>query len=319
MAAEASGLIAAVFTPMHDDGQLNLEIVGEYVNYLVDSGILGLLVCGTTGEYSSLSIEERRAVAEAFADAASGRLPMMIHIGHENIESALVLAAHAAEVGAVACASGPCGAEAQDVDAIVGSFARIAGTVPGMPLLYYHIPARTGVSISVAEFLRAAADRVPTLAGVKYTSETLDEYVQCVEEFCDQLMLFGRDEMLLGAIAMGATCAVGSSYNFAAPLYQRMWEAFRTGDVAAARRCQCRCSAMIAMLKRYNYASASKSCMKLVGIDCGPPRPPIPSLDVAEQEALWRELDGMGFDRTFFQPRTGVAPPPISTVGTVGE
>ena len=291
------GLVPAVFTPMHNDGQLNLDAVGPYVELLIDAGVAGMLPCGTTGEFPSLSLAERCEVAEAFIETAAGRVPVVVHVGHTHLEGAQRLAAHAASVGASAIAAAPPHfLKPPDESAVVDWCAELASDAPETPFFYYHIPCMTGVEISVLEFLRQAIDRIPTLAGVKYTYEALDEYALCVEEFAGRLqILFGRDEMLLAGLASGATGAIGSSYSFSAPLYNKLWQAFNDGDLAAARGYQCQSVRLINLLKGFTYPAASKACVKLLGVDLGPPRMPLRALTADQAAALPKALDAAGF------------------------
>jgi N-acetylneuraminate lyase len=291
------GLTPAVFTPMDASGELSLAVVNDYVDRLVAAGVGGLLVGGTTGEFASLSVAERRRLAEAFAKAAKDRVPMIVHVGCNDLPSTQELAAHAESLGADAIAlAPPCFFNPPNVDATVKWCQSIAGSAPATPLFYYHIPSMTGMRMSMLEFLRSAVSRVDTLAGIKFTHEALDEYGLCVEEFGEDLtILFGRDELLLSGLAAGAGGAVGSSYNFALPLYQQIWKAFSAGDMTTARALQCTAVRLIETLKRYHYPAASKYCMSLIGLPCGQPRQPLLTLAAADEASLRNELEAMGF------------------------
>lgn len=296
MAVELNGLMAAVLTPMDDDGRLNLSVAADYVDLLAGRGVTGILPGGTTGQFTCLSVPERMEVAEAFAAAAKDTLKVVIHVGHESLDIACELAAHAAELGADAVAAAPpCYFKPPDLDALIDWYERLAAAAPEMPLFYYHIPVMTGVELSVAELLAQAVGRIPTLTGVKYTFEALDEYADCVDRFGDLQLLYGRDEMLLSALAVGATGAIGSSYNFASPIYRKLWDAFDAGDLPAAREYQLKAIRLINTLKTYSYPAASKHCMKLLGVNVGPPRPPFKPLTGEQEVALLGELEAMGF------------------------
>lgn len=103
--------------------------------------------------------------------------------------------------------------------------------------------------------------------------------------------------MLLSGLAGGADGAVGSTYNFAAPLYRRVIAAFERGDVAEARRCQGEAVAMVNVLLSYRGHAGLKAAMGLRGLDCGPTRLPNVSLRPEEVESLRRDLDAVGFFR----------------------
>ena len=92
------GLVAATYTPLDDDGAVNATVVGPMVEHLLQSGINGLYVCGSTGEGMSLSSDERKIVAEAYVQAADGRVPVIVQVGHNSLAEARQLAEHAQAV-----------------------------------------------------------------------------------------------------------------------------------------------------------------------------------------------------------------------------
>lgn len=292
-----TGLVAAVHTPMHADGSLNPALVGPLTDRLIAEGVAGLYVNGSTGEGPSLTGGERRRNAEAFVRAAAGRVPVIIQVGHNSLAEARELAAHAQAAGADAVsATPPSYFKPGSTDALARCMAEIAAGAPGLPFYYYHIPAITGVAADVVGFLRRGADCIPTLAGVKYTAPTLHEYQACVELDGGRFdVLYGTDEMLLSAAAVGARGAVGSTYNFAAPLFNRLLAAVGRGDGAEARRCQSRAVAMVREIVGYRPLPALKAVMALTGMDCGPTRLPLETLTPEESAGLRRGLEAVGF------------------------
>jgi N-acetylneuraminate lyase len=294
---EFRGLIPAVHTPLHADGRVNPDAIAPYVEYLLQAGVSGLFVCGSTGEFPSLTVEERHRVAEAFVLAAHGRVPMIIHVGHYCMQEARLLASHAAQIGATAIgACPPSYFKPADVDALIEWCMEIAEEAPQTPFFYYHIPAVSGVSLPMVEFLEHSVDRFPSLAGVKYTSPLLDEFMDCVASCGTRYtMMYGRDQMLLGALASGAEAAIGTTYNHAAPLYLALWRAFESGDMTTARLHQHRSVQFIRVLMRYGGVRASKALMRFIGIECGPARPPFMPFSREEEKSLRSDLDSIGF------------------------
>jgi N-acetylneuraminate lyase len=108
-------------------------------------------------------------------------------------------------------------------------------------------------------------------------------------------ILFGRDEILLAALAMGAAGAVGSTYNYMAPLYHRVIEAFNASDLETARKFQTQAIQIIAVMNRRGGLAAGKAMMKMIGFDCGPVRAPLQNLSPEALESLARELKAVGF------------------------
>jgi len=292
-----SGLLAAVHTPLRPDGGLNLDLIGDVVDHHLRQGLSGIMPCGTTGEGPLLTTEERRSVAAAYVEAARGRLPVIVHVGHSSVREARELAAHAQRVGAQAVAAlSPWYVKPATVEGLVESCAEIAAGAPELPFYYYHIPSMTGVALPMTQFLEQAGRRIPTLAGIKYTAPTVHEFQACAAlEEGRWETLFGVDEMLLSGLAAGATAAIGSTYNFAAPLYRRLWDAFGRGDLDEARACQQRSIEMVEVIFKHGNQPAIKAIMKLVGLDCGPSRLPYASLSAGEVVELERDLRAIGF------------------------
>ena len=292
-----TGLIAAVFTPMRADGSLWLEQVPLIVDYLERAGVTGLYVCGSTGEGMSLSGEERRAVAEAYMQAGRGRLKTIVQVGHNALAEARELAAHAQEIGADAIsAAAPSYFKIDSVEALADCVAEVGAGAPKLPFYYYHIPILTGVAVDMTALLPLAAARTANLVGMKYTAPTVHEFQACLELDGGRFdVVWGCDEMLLSALAVGARGAIGSTYNFAAPLYRRVMAAFAGGDLAEARRCQLLSVQMVNVLKRYPFLTAMKQAMAMVGVDCGPCRLPQGRLDAPQEKQLKRDLDALGF------------------------
>jgi len=292
MAFRLTGLIAAPFTPLHADGTLNPAVIAQLARGLRAAGVRGAFVCGTTGECHSLTVAERQTIAERWVQAAEGGFPIIVHVGHHSLPDAQALAAHAAGIGAHAIAAlVPSYFKPQTVADLVDYCAELAAAAPRLPFYYYHIPSLTGVALPMAEFLRMAGPRIPTLAGIKFTHTDLMMMQECLaldEGRFD--IVHGSDETLLAGLALGAQGAVGSTYNYAAGIYQEVLRSFAAGDLAAARQAQRQAVAVVRVLLDFGGLRAGKAIMQLRGIDCGPVRLPLRSLSAAEKEEMARRL-----------------------------
>ncbi len=297
MTQHLTGLIAATYTPLDAQGELNLARIQPMVDQILSEGVGGLYVCGSTGEGMSLTGDERRAIAQGFVEAAAGRVPVIIQVGHNSVREAAELAAHAATIGAdVISATAPSYFKVSSVDLLVSCMAEIAAAAPKRPFYYYHIPALTGASLDMVDFLSLAGERIPNLAGLKYTSPTVYEYQACLEFENRRFdILWGCDEMLLSALAVGARGAVGSTYNIAAPLYQKIIDCFQTGDWTQASQIQSLAGAMIRVIGRWPFHPAMKGILKMLGQDCGNCRLPQPRLSEDALHELRQRLEEIGF------------------------
>jgi N-acetylneuraminate lyase len=295
--SELSGLIAAPHTPMHADGSLDLDRVERQARFLRSNGVKGGFVCGSTGEGPSLTSAERKAVVERWLQEAPADFPVIVSVAHTSLGECRALAEHAQEKGAAGVAAiAPYYFKPARVQELVSFCAEVARAAPELPFYFYHIPALTSVALPVRDFLLAAKEEIPNLVGVKYTYEDLADFGRCVELDDGRYnMLFGRDEMLLAGLALGAKGAVGSTYNYAAPLYLRLIEAFEKGDMASARAAQSRSREFIELLFRFRGVSAGKAIMGLVGLDMGPVRLPLRDLADDERLILKAELERIGF------------------------
>lgn len=290
------GLIAAPFTPLLPDGGLDLDRIETLADRLAADGVWGAFVCGTTGEGASLTTAERMAVADRWAAVVRDRLKLFVHVGHTSAADARTLAAHAARIGAhaIGCLA-PYFFKPRTVEELADFCGHVAAAAPGLPFYYYHLPSLTGAAFPMRDFLPVAARRIPTLAGIKYTFEDVADFAACVAFDGGRFdMLFGRDELLLAGLDAGAAGAIGSTYNYMAPLYLRLLAAWAAGDRPQAEQLQARATAIIDVMIRHGGLPAGKRIMGLSGVDCGPVRPPLVNLSAAAVTELRGELESAG-------------------------
>ena len=289
-------LVAATHTPFHADGSLNLAAVEMQCAHLLKNDVTFAFIGGTTGESASLSLDERLALTERWTAVAKGSaMRVVVHVGSNCISDSCALAAQAERCGAVAISAlAPSYFKPRSLDLLIACCAEIAAAAPSTPFYYYDIPALTGVSMSMPEFLGKAPARIPTLVGLKFTNPDLMAYLQClnVGEFD---IPWGIDEWMLGALATGAQGAVGSSFNFAARIYHNVMASFENCEIENARLYQHRSTQLISTLARYGYMGAAKATMSMLGVDVGPARLPNASLSAEQVIALRSELEMLGF------------------------
>lgn len=293
------GLIAAPFTPMLGDGSLNLELIPAYYEMLKANKVNGAFICGSTGEGVSLSMEERKAVAEAWAFCTQNdsAFTVMTLLGGTSLADCKELALHAREVGLEAVSfTAPYYFKPASVEILAQCCEEIAAAVPDMPFYYYHIPVLTGVGFAMYDLLHAIDGRIPNFAGIKFTHEDFMDFLSCIRFKNGKYnMLWGRDENMLPALALGTKAAVGSTYNYAAPLYNHLMEAFANGDLATAQELQQQSIDMIRLLGKYGGMATGKAYMKIIGMDCGTFRLPIKNLTALQMEAFREDVGKLNF------------------------
>ena len=291
------GLFAAPFTPFHANGELNLDLIPVLVDKLIADGLTGLFVCGSNGEGPNMTTAERMAVAEAFVQAADGQLKIWVHVGHSSIRESQQLMRHAQDIGADAASSvAAFYFKPASVLNLCESMAEIASAAPDFPFYYYHIPALTGIGLDMVEFLSLSESRIPNLQGIKYTANTLWEYQACLNHAGGHYdVLYGYDEMLLPALSVGAKAAIGSTYNFAAPLYLNVMAAYGAGDLERAQRGMNDLVNMVRTLIKFPPIPAQKAIMHILSYDVGPCRLPLTQLTNGQYSQLKMELEQIGF------------------------
>jgi N-acetylneuraminate lyase len=294
------GLIAAPFTPMKEDGSLHLALIPKYYDMLVANGVTGAFICGSTGEGVSMTVAEKKAVAEVWASCARSNpdFKIMTLLGGTSLSDCIDLAKHAREVGLYAVSfTAPFYFKPASVQQLAACCKTIADAVPDMPFYYYHIPVLTGVGFSMYDLLQAVDGTIPNFAGIKYTHEDFMDFLSCLHFQGGKYdMLWGRDENMLSALVLGSKGAVGSTYNYAAPLYYDLIDAFNRGDLKKAQGLQQQSIDMIRLLGKYGGIATGKAYMKLLGLDCGKFRLPVQNM-ADEQFALFRQdVDSLGFE-----------------------
>lgn len=283
-----TGLIAAPHTPFSADGSVNYPVIDQIAAHLIQQGVNGAYVCGTTGEGIHCSVEERKKIAERWVSASAGKLRITLHTGALSIQDSLELSRHAETLDIFATSViGPCFFKPGNIDDLVEYCRIIAAAAPSKGFYYYH-SGMSGVNLDMEQFLQVAADRIPNLAGMKFNSGDMYEYQRCLRVNNGQFdMPFGVDEFLPAGLACGAVGAVGSTYNYAAPLYLRLIESFKRGDQQDVALCMDKVIAIIRVLVQYGGVAAGKVAMQLYGIDVGDPRRPLrPMTQQQKQDAL---------------------------------
>ena len=148
----------------------------------------------------------------------------------------------------------------------------------------------------MVKFLEVGGQIIPNLAGIKFSSTDFAVLQECrALENGRYDILFGCDEMLLAALAFGIKGAVGSTYNYAAPLYHRLIEAFEKGDLIGARDLQLKAVKMVNALGRYGVLASGKAVMSCRGVECGPVRSPLRQLDQSQRRELLERFTQANF------------------------
>lgn len=299
--AKFAGIWPALVTPLDEQGRVHVRAVEDLVEALVTAGVSGLYVCGGTGEGILLRPAVRREMAEVAIAAASGRVPVMVHVGALDTETAIELGQHANLAGADAISAVPPFYYEYPFSAIKVHYAAIAAA-SGVPLYAYYIPGATGNAFAPEQLLDICA--MEGIGGFKYTSRDL-HFLSTVMARRDAErvnVLSGPDELFSSCVALGVDGAIGTTYNFMPRLYIDILHAMRAGDVATARELQFAANRIIAVLLRYGVIPGTRALLNQIGFRVGQGVPPMPPIVGDGARALQKELDAAGLGKLLERP-----------------
>jgi dihydrodipicolinate synthase/N-acetylneuraminate lyase len=253
------GALAAAVTPLRDE-RLDADAVGPYVEFLASHGLDGALVLGTTGEGVMFPPAQRRDIAEAFLEAARGRLQVAVHAGAQTTHDTVALAEHAAAAGADAVAVIAPPYYALDDEELLAHFEAAARVCAPLPFYLYEFEARSGYAIPlpVIERLR---ERAPNLAGMKVSDSPWERLEPFLVEGLD--VFVGAEALLERGLAAGA---VGAVSGLAASFPDAVVPLVREPSAEAGERA----TALRAELQRFPFHAASKAALGFRGVPVGP-------------------------------------------------
>jgi N-acetylneuraminate lyase len=298
-----TGLVAAPFTPMDTRGKVVTACIPDYYEFLDKNEISGAFINGSTGEGPSLTQKEKQLLTQAWAECykAGGRVRIINLVGGTSYEECIENAIFSMEAGISAIAVlAPYYFKPANTDALAAFVARVGASVPDLPVYFYHIPALTGVYLPMADFIGKITRILPNFAGIKYTHEDFMDYQRCLEFNGGAYdLLWGRDECLLSALSLGCTGAVGSTYNYAAPLYNKLIESFGRGDLDECRGLQRQSIKIVELLGKYGGMATGKAFMKYIGFDLGEFRSPVVNPDGPALESFRQDVSNLRIDNLF--------------------
>lgn len=231
------GLIAPVFTPFLEDGSVNFGIIEDYAKLLKSKGINGVLVNGTTGEGTSMSVEERKKVALKWSQVCNSLgIALMVQVGGCPFADVVDLTRHAAmlQVDGVLCLP-ELYFKPKNAEKLVEYLKEISSYCPSIPFYYYHIPKLTNVDIPMANFMKIASKEIENFKGIKFSASDLDQAVQCLD--FGQVFL-GSVTIFCGALALGFNSAIMTLLNIKPEMCIEIQKLMECGKVREAREIQ---------------------------------------------------------------------------------
>lgn len=231
------GIIPAFYACYEDDGEISPERVETLTKHLIEKGVKGVYVGGSSGECIYQSVEERKIVLEHVMKAAEGKLTVIAHVACNNTSDSKKLAAHAQALGVDAIAAIPPIYFHLPEYAIAEYWNDISSAAPDTDFVIYNIPQLAGVALTMPLFREMKKN--PRVAAVKNSSMPVQDIQMFKMEGGKGFVVFnGPDEQLVSGLAMGADGGIGGTYGVMPELYLRIKELTDVGKIEEAREIQ---------------------------------------------------------------------------------
>ncbi len=273
------GIIPAFYACYDDNGNVSTERTKAFAEFLLNKGVKGLYVCGSSGECIYQSKEERKAILEAVMEVAKGKMTIIAHVACNNTADSMELAAHAESLGVDAIASIPPIYFRLPEDAIAQYWNDISSAAPNTDFVIYNIPQLAGVALTMPLFREMLKN--PRVIGVKNSSMPTQDIQMFKAEGGDDIVVFnGPDEQFVAGRTIGAEGGIGGTYGVMPELFLKCDEYLKAGNIDKAREIQYTINSIIyAMCDcKCNMYAAAKEVLRIQGIDIGDARKPLAGL-----------------------------------------
>jgi N-acetylneuraminate lyase len=277
------GIIPALYACYDKNGAVSIPRTKALTQWLIDQGVDGLYVGGSSGECIYQTKDERKAVLEAVMEIAKGKITVIAHIACNNTAESCELAKHAESLGVDAIASIPPIYFKLPPYAIAKYWNDMSAAAPNTEFIIYNIPQLAGVSLTT-DLLNEMLKN-PMVAGVKNSSPATQDIQMWRDEAIKQNRSFavfnGPDEQLISGLVMGACGGIGGTYGVMPKLYIKLYQCVKSGDMATALDIQNDCCRIIYKLCTGcgNLYAMIKETLRRMGCpDCGSVRDPLPEL-----------------------------------------
>lgn len=288
---EFKGVIPPVVTACDSNRKVDFQRTKEFIRWLIDKGVHGIFVAGSTGEYTLLSLTERKELIAAAVEAVNGDVPLLAGTGDHSTATVIELSQYAEKAGTDAVTVSLPHYPKPTQEGLYEHYKRISENV-SIPLLVYNWPEQhAGLNISPEIVARLAEERA--IQGIKDSSSNIEHAAEIIRLTNGQIsVLTGWASKLLPALTLGATGGVCTIANVVPEEVVSIYEHFQKGELEKAREMQLR------ILPLINAAAhdpgGTKEALRLIGESVGPS--PLPILDVANDVSknIRKELQKLG-------------------------
>lgn len=290
------GIFPAFYACYDDEGNVSAERTKALVEFLIEKGVSGLYVGGSSGECIYLSVQERKETLEAVMKAAKGRITIIAHVACNNTKDSCELARHAQQAGADAIAAIPPIYFRLPEKAIAKYWNDISAAAPDMDFVIYNIPQLAGVALTLP--LLDEMMKNPKVVGIKNSSmpvQDIQMFKRQAEMVGKDIVVFnGPDEQFVSGRLIGADAGIGGTYAVMPEVFVRMNEALAAGDFCRARALQNAANEVIYAMcsaKGNMYAVAKAVLKKRTGMDFGSVRAPLLGLEESDEKVVQKAYE----------------------------
>lgn len=287
------GIWTPVVTPFSEEGTIRFDVLDTVIDTLIEQGVHGLIIGGTTGEYYALSKEDRKQVLDASAQRAEGRIPILAGINATTTEESLDIGQHAKRAGfdGILVAAPYYCQPAQDE---LLTHIRCIDSALDMPTMLYNFPDRTGVPMSL-ELIQALSDR-PNIQAIKESTGSIERLHALSNDYADQIQLScGMDDQVLEFFVWGARSWVAGASNFLAPEHVALYKACVIDqDFVAGRELAARLLPVLNLLEQGGkFCQYIKFGCELAGLPVGAAHRPLLPLSDVEKATFTRAYEAL--------------------------
>lgn len=284
----------AIVTPMYEDGKVNYDKLAELIEYQIANGTDAIIICGTTGEASTLTHGEHLQAIKFTIDKVAKRVPVIAGTGSNCTETAIMLSKEAVLYGADALLVVTPYYNKATQKGLMAHFTAVAESVPETPIILYNVPGRTGCNIQPATAV-ALAKNVKNIVGIKEASGNLSQVAELMSLADGCLELYsGNDDQVLPILSLGGQGVISVLANVAPKETHDMVMNYLEGDTAAATKIQLDAIPLCNALFCEVNPIPVKTALNLMGMNVGPLRMPLTEMEAPNKERLANAMKDFG-------------------------
>lgn len=288
-----TGAGVAIVTPMKENGEVNYEKLGELLEEQIANSTDAIIICGTTGESSTLSHEEHLDVIKYAVDKVAKRIPVVAGTGSNSTETAVYLSVEAEKHGADALLLVTPYYNKATQKGLIAHYTEVANSVK-LPIILYNVPSRTGCNIT-PETAAYLAKNVENIVAIKEASGNISQVAKLMQLADGCIDLYsGNDDQIVPLMALGGKGVISVLSNIAPQQTHDIVELFMEGKVQESCALQLKALPLINALFSEVNPIPVKKALNLMGREAGPLRGPLTEMEEANAEKLAREMVDFG-------------------------